>query len=156
MEELRIPKRRVSVDVMLPDGKVRRVNVFLAEQATNHEGSERVSDLLNGEGEFLPAFDLETKTMTMMNRSAVLVARCPSEDEADLSAEFTIPTEHDVQVTMVNGDQLEGLITYVRPPENARLPDFLNDRSPFFALQEKEQVALVNKRHVARIVILNR
>jgi len=37
------------------------------------------------------------------------------------------------------------------PPERSRLLDYLNDTQPFVRLAEKEKVALVNKRHIARV-----
>ena len=48
MEDLRVPKRAVLVEVVLPGGDARGVSVFLGEGAETHEGPERLSDLLNG------------------------------------------------------------------------------------------------------------
>jgi hypothetical protein len=54
MDDLRVPKRAVPVEVILPGGSARRVSVFLGEGAAAHHGPERLSDLLNGSAPFIP------------------------------------------------------------------------------------------------------
>jgi len=156
MEELRIPKRRTSVEVLLPGGAVRQVIVFLSEFASTHVGAERLSDLLNGTNEFLPAVDLESDRATFLNRASICAARVAPELEEDVHAAdgATIPTEHEVEITLNDGSVLKGLISYVLPPDRSRLADYLNDSTPFFRLLEGNKVSLVNKRHVSRIVAI--
>ena len=48
MEDLRVPKRAVRVEVVLPGGEARQVSIYLPEGAATHPGPERLSDLLNG------------------------------------------------------------------------------------------------------------
>ena len=55
-----------------------------------------------------------------------------------------------------DGTVLTGLVSFVRPPGRSRLVDFLNEAPPFFTLLEPASVALVNKRHVSRVVLLAR
>lgn len=143
----------------MPGGAVRQVAVFLSEFASSHVGAERLSDLLNGPEDFLPALELDGEVMTFLNRAAVSAARVAPEVEADANAadEATIPTEHDVELTLTDGTVLRGLVSYVRPPERSRLQDYLNETPPFFRLLEQgNRIALVNKRHIARIVLLPR
>ncbi len=154
MEALRVPKRRIEAEVLLPGGAVRRVALFLSEAASSHAGPERPSDVLNGREDFLPAFDEEAGTMTFLNRAgvaAVRVARPLEEDEAD---SLTLPTEHEIEVLLDGGVALRGLVSYLRPPDHSRLVDFLNEPAPFFRLLEESSVALVNKRHVSRVELL--
>jgi hypothetical protein len=151
VKELRVPKNRVEVEVVLPGGTRRRVAVFLAEFAPNHRGAERLSDLLNGTEDFFPALDAARDEMTFLNRTGIAVARIAYAHERDVTGEFTLPTEYEVQIDLVDGTELQGLVSFVLPPERSRLIDFLNDAPPFFALLEDERVALVNKRHVARV-----
>ena len=154
MEELRVPKRKTLIEVVLPGGAVRRVEVFLAEFAGAHEGSERLVDLLNGEGEFFPAFDVEAKQMSFVNRSSLALVWVDAGLDAEPAEQVTIPTEHEVELSLLDGGSLRGLVTYVLPPDRARLIDYLNDPSPYFRVHQGARVALVHKRHVARIVIL--
>jgi hypothetical protein len=150
VDRLRIPKHRADVEVTDSDGQSRRFSVFLAER-TSRGGPERVSDLLNGPREFLPAIDCETDAMTFLARSCIVVARVagPLWDVDELN----LPLEHEVEVVLSNGQALAGLVSYVLPSENSRVVDYLNDPAPFLALVEGERVALVNKRHVLRVTL---
>jgi hypothetical protein len=159
LESLSIPKRRVAAQFVLPGGASREVAVFLAEAAPGHNlpGGERLSDLLNGSGsQFIPAVDAETNAMTFVHCENLSLARVAAELEPNAVDQFTIPTEHEVEVRMMDGQKLRGLITYVLPEAHSRLTDYLNNAPPFIPLLEGEKVALINKRHVAYVEILRR
>jgi hypothetical protein len=64
-----------------------------------------------------------------------------------------LPDEHEIEVLLESGQSLRGLISYVLPPERCRVVDYLNEAAPFFALLEGGGTALVNKRHVRRVVL---
>jgi len=155
MEDLRVPKRQVPVEVVLPGGQSRRVTLFLAEAAAGHEGPERVSDLLNGREAFIPALDRDAGSMTFLQRTSIAVARTASDAEPE-PAGFTIPLEHDVEITLSDGSQLAGTVTFLAPPQHERLIDFLNRPEPFFRLLEREGVALVGRAYVARVALVAR
>ena len=158
LESLSVPKRRVAAQFVLPGGASRNVAVFLAEAAPGHTGGERLSDLLNNSGSlFIPAVDADTEAMTFVHCENLALARVAAELEPNVVDQFTIPTEHEVEVTMMDGQKLRGLITYVLPEAHSRLTDYLNNSAPaFFPVLEGEQVALVNKRHVAYVETLRR
>lgn len=153
MDEFRVPKRRVLVDVVLPGGAARSVFVFLAEAAAGHGGPERLSDLLNGSAPFIPAQDAKSGGMTFLHRAAIAIARVAPEIEPDTDEGFTIPTEHEVEIALTDGSLLTGLVSYVLPQEHARLVDFLNRCEPFFRVLERDAVALVGRAHVARVAL---
>ena len=158
LESLSVPKRRVAAQFVLPGGASRDVAVFLAEAAPGHTGGERLSDLLNNSGsQFIPAIDAETDAMTFVHCENLALARVAAEHEPNVVDQFTIPTEHEVEVMLVDGQKLRGLITYVLPEAHSRLTDYLNHSAPaFFPVLEGERVALVNKRHVAYVETLRR
>jgi hypothetical protein len=158
LESLSVPKRRVAAQFILPGGASRNVAVFLAEAAPGHTGGERLSDLLNNSGSlFIPAVDADTEAMTFVHCENLALARVAAELEPNVVDQFTIPTEHEVEVTMMDGQKLRGLITYVLPEAHSRLTDYLNHSAPaFFPVLEGERVALVNKRHVAYVETLRR
>jgi hypothetical protein len=157
LESLSVPKRRVSAQLVLPGGASRNVIVFLSEAAPGYNGGERLSDLLNASGpQFLPALDAETNAMTFVHCENLALARVAAELESNSGDQFTIPTEHEVEVTLVDGQKLHGLITYVLPDQHSRLTDYLNNAPLFFPVLEGERVALVNKRHVAYVETLRR
>jgi hypothetical protein len=154
MNELRVPKRRTPVEIQLRHGVIHRFAVFLGDFAHDHSGPERLSDLLNDSGDFVPAYDLDSDSMTFLNREGVLVARLPGHAELEVAEQLTLPTEHDVEIVLEDGARLRGLVSYVLPPDHSRLIDFLNDAPLFFRLFEQTSVALINKRHVASVALV--
>jgi hypothetical protein len=155
MDELRVPKRRVAIEIAIAHDPRRSVVVFLSEFASHHAGAERVSDLLNGSAEFLPALDPDGKRMTFYNRAGILFVRVDPAEEPVLADAHTIPTEHEVELTLSEGSVLRGLVSYVLPPDRARVIDFLNEAPQFFRVLEPDRATLVNKRHVAQVVALD-
>jgi hypothetical protein len=151
MEPLRVPKRRVVIDVAFADGESHRVAVFLAELASAHGGQERVADLFNGGQEFIPAVEVEGGAMTFLVRQSIAVVR--SDEPLWERDEVNLPDEHEVEVLLESGQSVRGLLSYVLPPERCRVVDYLNEAAPFFALLEDGRTALVNKRHVRRVVL---
>src|SRR5512138_1903660 len=156
MEDLRVPKRRIPVEVLLPGGSTRTMALFLSEVAADHTGQERPSDLLNGGDDFVPAFDETGKAMTFLNRSAISAVRLDPSLDTDLDEEVSIPTEHEVELLLQDGTDVRGLVSYLRPAERSRLVDFLNEAPPFFRLIDAALLVLVNKRHVVRVSLVSR
>jgi hypothetical protein len=158
LESLSVPKRRVAAQFVLPGGTARNVAVFLSEAAPGHTGGERLSDLLNNSGShFIPALDAETNAMTFVRCENLALARVAAEHEPNIVDQFTIPIEHEVEVILVDGQKLRGLVTYVLPEAYSRLTDYLNTSTPMFIpVLEGERVALVNKRHIAYVETLHR
>ena len=156
LEELRVPKRRVLAQIVLPGGETREVFVFLAEATPEHNGGERLSDLLNSGTKFLPAMDATTEAMLLVNAASIAVARVHAAHEPRGEDQLNILTEYEVEVRLVDGQQLEGLITYVMPEGRARLTDYFNQAQPFLRLVQGGRVALVNKLHVAYVETLSR
>lgn len=149
MEQLRVPKRRVDVELLLIGAGRQRVAVFLAEFSSVHEGHERLSDLLGGPAEFVPAVDSGTGAALFVHLSSIGAALAPPEEALDDDA--TLPTEHEVEVTLLDGQTLSGVLSFVRPPERSRIVDFLNDAPAFFPLMIGERVAFINKARVTRV-----
>ena len=125
MSDFRVPKRRVAIAATLAGGLRRDVTVFLAEAAPGHAGGERLSELLNGASDFLPALEAETGEMTFLNRDAVMIAEASADAERSGADELTIPTEHAVEITLTDGRRLRGHVSFVLPPDHSRLADFL-------------------------------
>ncbi len=151
MEELRVPKRRVPTQITLPGGEVREVSVFLAKGVPEYSEGERLSDLLNSEVKFIPAQDVATGMITFLHSVAIAVALIDSEHEFREEDRLTILTEHEVEIRLVDGQRMQGLIVYMQPESRTRLNDYLNDAPPFIRLIQGKRVALVNKRHVAYV-----
>jgi hypothetical protein len=152
-DELRVPKRRVPVEVILPGGAARQVTVFLAEFAPTHSGPERLSDLLNAPDEFFPAVDAATEAMTFLGRHGIAAARVAPEWE--LGEELAGSGQNDVEIILTDGPHLRGTLRFALPPGRTRLLDHLNDAQAFVRLEETDRVVLINKRHIARVTLVN-
>jgi len=155
MSDLRVPKHKKPVEIVLPGGGVRPLTLFLAEAAPDHAGPEVPLDLLNGRDEFIPAFDEAAGTMTFLHRPGVPVLRVARALDAG-EPDVTLPTEDEVEVQLLDGTALVGLVSFVRPPDRSRLVDVLNEPEPFFRLLQGDQVAYVNKRHVVYVSLRGR
>lgn len=155
MDELKVPKRQVAAEVLLPGGRARRMTLFLSEGAPDHQGPEVPLDLLNGRHDFLPARDEATGAMTFLHRPGVAAVRVDRALDA-AEEEVTLPTEHEVEVQLTDGGSLAGLVSYVRPSDRTRLVDVLNEPAHFFRLLQGTQVAYVNKRHVSCVALTGR
>lgn len=154
MEDFRVPKRAVVVDVTRPDDVTFQVEVYLSEYASNHAGGERLSEMLNS-GSFLPARDLGRNKVNFLNSSSVVIARVDREVEADDdAAAHTIPAEYEVEVTLITGKSVQGLLTFVLPPDRARVLDYLKACPKFIPLIEADRLALINRDYIAQIEVL--
>ena len=153
VSDLSVPKHRVEVRIAVGGGDWRTVVVFLAAQAEDHAGPERVSDLLERDEAFFPAQEVATGETWFVSRAALSAIRIPRGVERDEDA-LTIPTEHQVEVVLRDGERLRGAVFYVLPRDRSRVVDFLNVAPHFFPLLSPDgDVLLVNRAHVARVVL---
>ncbi len=151
MDPLRVPKRRTEIDVIFADGSVRKVAVFLSEQASQHGGEERVRDLFESPAGFVPGIDRDGDKVALLAKESIAVVRTDEPPwERD---EINLPVEHEVEVWLRGGTILRGLLSYVLPPGASRPIDYLNGSSRFFTLIEEGRVALVHKTHVLKVVL---
>ncbi len=147
MPDFRVTKRRVPVKVLVSD-RVQESDVFLTSVSARHDGSETLSDLLNGADAYLPLeHDGE---LLCIPREAIEVAWSSSPDPVD-GEELSPPTEQKVRITLHSGRQLRGSMRYSRSPDSSRLVDYLNDSPLFVELHQGDQLALVNRRHIALV-----
>ena len=151
MDELRIPKHEVQVELTLESGEVRGVTVFLADAASDHTGAERLVDLLNGAADFIPVRSVDAPGVLLMSRAGIVSARAPAESAADVE-EWEAVFHHTVEVTLRGGVTVRGALEYSQAPEHARVLDYLARSEHFFSIHQKEHVVLVNKHHVVHVV----
>src|SRR3954463_2092909 len=151
MDPLRVPKRRSEIEVTFADGSVRKVAVFLAEQASRHGGEERVRDLLESSEYFVACIDREGDNVAFLAKESLAVVR--TEEPPWERDEVNLPVEHEVEVCLRGGAILRGFLSYVLPADSSRPIDYLNGSFRFFTLIEEGRVALVHKTHVLEVVL---
>jgi hypothetical protein len=170
--EYRIPKRAIAVEITLlaQSAKVidrirgRRaeravVHLFLSERAQMREGAERLSDLLNSPGEFLPAVEPSHKVI-LLNKDALMVltasaeAEFPAEELSVSTLAVGAGTSVQAEFTLQDGTGIKGRVGFVMPEGRRRLVDFLNLPERFFAVREGALAQLINKKCIVRVSII--
>lgn len=153
MSEFRVPKRQVEVELSVVGVGKMRLSLFLSEFASHHEGSELVSDLFNGDSEFIAGKDVASGRAVVIRRGAALLVRVPREFERNAEGDY----EREVTLTLEDGQSVSGVMSYVMPPESSRPVDYLNDGAPlFFPVRTGDEVALVNKSRVSRVELISK
>lgn len=150
--EYQIPKRKVRAAIACNGEPVRDVWIYLSERAQSHSGPERPSDLLNGAESFIPATD-DHDRFSLLQRDAISVCTVPADAEAGpgpapIDEDVESLVRHDLRVKLLGDREVEGTLTFVRPEGQQRLQDGLNDSESFFAVRDRDQVHLINRRHV--------
>jgi hypothetical protein len=155
--DLKVPRRRVTVELCLGGQAVRRVELFLGEHRDHAWVRQEVIHLLENGRQLLPCRDLELGTFTLINRDHILWLSIPlaedhsqAVDDGELGLLFD--QRHQVSLHLVGGIKLEGAILYSAPVEQARLVDHVNQAGSFLALHWGEQVILVRKSAVLEII----
>lgn len=160
-EEYRIPTHRVRAELLLAGQGTIRADLFLGEHTERNVGRERPLDLLNGSKAYIPLGHPERGSI-LVRRRAVLMASL-SADEAlrsdpaaeellsETRIEETDAREVHVELLLEDGTEISGSITYVRPPGERRLQDFLNTSETFFRISDGDTLHLVNGERTVRI-----
>ena len=156
--DLKIPLRRVGVELCLGGQAVRRVELFLGEHSDHAWHRQEVLDLLEGERTFLPCRDAVLGTSTLINRDHIQWLAMPLRDDRSQGdedgAELDLPFDrrHQVTLQLGGGITLEGAILYSAPIEHARLVDHINLPGAFLALHWSDRILLVRKSAVLEII----
>jgi hypothetical protein len=150
MDELRVPKHQVSGEVTFEGGAVRSLSFYLADTALGHTGAERLSDVLNGPGHFIPARDTQTNKVTLVSRSAIVLVRSDPA-EAGETASWEEVFRHDVEVELRGGEKIRGAMEYALAAEHSRVLDYLCQPTGFFTVRQGDQMLLINKRFTVQV-----
>jgi len=158
-EIFRVPKRQVPAQVLIPGRPPMSMMLFLAECAGTHAGTERPSDLMNGEQVFFPATDVQGGTV-FLRRDAVMVLTVASVDERGDDPDVVRPLASDeatqvrLDVLLEDGSMLRGDLRFLMPEGKRRLQDFLNLSDRFLLLEAGDQIHLINKSRIVRLTPL--
>jgi len=155
--EYRIPKREISAEASFLGHPDRVLRLFLNERAATRDGEERLSDLLNGPGEFLPALEPPGKVV-LLRKEALTVLTVSAEVEFPHAGPGdAIPagcSRVKAEIVLQDGSQIRGEVEFAMPEGRARLVDFLNLPERFFAVLDAPVARLVNKHCIVRVSIL--
>jgi hypothetical protein len=156
--DLKVPRRRVTVELCLGQEPVRRVELYLGEHSERAWHRQEVVDLVDSKRRFLPVRGAGTSAPILINREHITWLAIPldedrssSEDDAAGMVEL-YDHRHQVTLRLTGGATLDGAILYSAPGANARLVDHLNQDGGFLALYRSDRIVLVRKAAVIEII----
>ncbi|MFH2009568.1 MAG: hypothetical protein ABI333_23450 [bacterium] len=145
---LKVPMRRVAIELHQPHREPRRLEVFVAEYHSRGGRPQDVLDLLEQDAAFLPGLDADTSQFQLFNKENVLWIAIEHSGR-DLTDELELADRHSaVRVELLDGILLEGELLYTPPSAKGRVVDFLNMPGRFFRLHQVGRALLVNKSFV--------
>ena len=144
MSEFRIEKLRVPAELSLAHGGTVSGSFFVAGHAFDHDGPERVSDLLNGRQGFFP-FQRDDGSTALYNRAQVtLVTLGEHVKEAETEPGYAVATHRRVSMLLSTGARLTGTVPIYRPRGRDRLSDYAQTPDQFVYLVTPQRTHLVN------------
>lgn len=157
--DLRVPKRRLTVELVQRRSEPCRFEVFLAEHQDHSWHRQEVLDLLEEDAPFFPAHDEASGGWVLIRRDSVVWVAIPGTDlaaaagagEADEDPDALFDHRHRVRLDLVGGRTLEGQLVYAAAPEKARAIDHMNGPSRFVRVFADDRVYLVAKSAVLRL-----
>jgi hypothetical protein len=149
---LRVPKKTLEVDLALVGSAPRRVELFLAEHGSHDFDRQHVLELLDQDAGFLPIRDLETGGWEAVNSRAVVWVGIAGFSVDDGTGDELFEHRRPARVALTGGAWLEGEVLYSSADSGPRLVDHLNRRERYFRVWKSDQVFLVNKEWVLRVV----
>ncbi|HVZ22609.1 MAG TPA: hypothetical protein VG871_16160 [Vicinamibacterales bacterium] len=150
--EYRFEKQRVAATVTLSSGQSTRGAFFTATGSAQHDGPERVGDLLNRETGFFP-FEIqepEGSRTVLYNRAHVVVVGL-AENEEQRDAGYEVATRRFVSILLTNGQRVVGAVRVYRPKGRDRLSDWTRQPETFRYLETSDMTVLVNAAHIVDI-----
>ena len=151
--EYRFEKRRTEVTVTLVGGESARGFVFVALAQSNHEGAQRVGELLNQQdGGFFP-FEIQTADgarTVLYNRAHVITVEL-TESEAARDPGYAVARRRDVWLVLTDGRRLRGVVRVYRPEGRDRLSDWTRQPEKFRYIDTDEGTLLVNAAHIVAV-----
>ena len=154
MSEFRFEKQRVAATLTLAPGASVSGSFFVAGQTSNHDGAERIGDLLNAQTGFFP-FELRDGTTVLYNRShLVAVALDPGISEAERDPGYDVATHRNVGMLLSTGMRVKGRVAVYAPQGRDRLSDYARSPEIFRYLVTQKNTLIVNAAHIVELTEL--
>ena len=152
MSQYRFDKIQVPAELTLTQGNPVSGSFFVAGSALDHDGTERVGDVLNGRtGLFLP-FMRADGTTTLYNRAHIVMVRLgPGVRELEDDPGFAVVKKRRVNMVLSSGEAIAGVMPIYRPPGRDRLSDYSPFEEAFRYLVMADRTVLVNAAHIVEL-----
>jgi len=144
MNEQRISVDLRQIEVVLSTGERLVGETFLQLHGLCQSGPQRLSEVLNGEDNFLPL--RAGGTVKLLNLDQVMSVYADASDEFDPLLE--LGEEHLVRVTPAVGEPLDARIFVNLPNGHNRVKDYLNQSRRFLLFLSGAQVVFLARKRI--------
>ncbi len=155
MDDLRVPIISLPAEILCADGETVQGEVFLPAQSARQPGPMPPDEWVESVHVFFPGRSTKTRALTIVGRDTVVAitvpaaANCVHDDELVDLPVFWVAVD-------AGGRRFEGDIVVDMPPGHQRVADWLNAAPPFLTLRSGLTHHLIHKRHVLRVLELER
>jgi hypothetical protein len=154
VSEFRFEKERVSATVTLATGTSVNGSFFVAAHTSQHDGRERVGDLLNAQTGFFP-FELRDGSTVLYNRAHIVaVALEPGVSEAEHDPGFDVATKRNVGMLLSTGMRVKGAVAVYCAPGRDRLSDYARLAQLFRYVVTHKNTLIINSAHIVELLEL--
>jgi len=154
VSEFRFEKQRISATLTLAPGASVSGSFFVAAQTSNHEGAERIGDLLNAQGGFFP-FELRDGTTVLYNRMhLVTVALDAGVTEAERDPGYDVATHRHVGMLLSTGMRVKGKVAVYAALGRDRLSDYARSPQAFRYVVTPKNTLIINAAHIVELTEL--
>ena len=151
MSEFRFEKIRVPAELTLTSGPPVTGTFFVAGSASDHDGPERVGDLLNAEAGFFPFQRADGATSLYNRAQLVLVSLAAGPGEAESDPGYAVAKKLSVTMLLTTGQAVSGTVPVYRPRGRDRLSDYAQTSQAFRYLLTGDRELLVNTAYVVEL-----
>ncbi len=151
MSEFRFEKIRVPAELTLASGAPVTGTFFVAGSASDHDGPERVGDLLNAEVGFFPFQRADGMTSLYNRAQLVLVSLVAGPGEAESDSGYAVAKKLSVTMLLTTGQTVSGTVPIYRPRGRDRLSDYAQTSQSFRYLLTGDRELLVNTAYVVEL-----
>ena len=150
--EFRFEKRRAEASVTLVGGESASGSFFVAGARSNHDGAERVGEVLNEDTGFFP-FEIQTSdgVRTVLYNRAHVITVTLTESEASRDPGYAIAKRRDIWILLTDGRRIRGVVRVYRPEGRDRLSDWTRQPETFRYIDTDEGTLLVNAAHIVAV-----
>ena len=152
MDELRIPVTGRMVVIELIGGAQLGGLVFIPSAAPDHDGTMRLVEWLNAQGDFFPFQPRGEEGYAVINKRGVLCLTAYHErdsEDFDLTDGSTCKCAVAIEAA---GQSFAGQLIIDTPYNNRRVLDVLNDGKQFVYLLESGKEVHINKTFIVQVV----
>src|SRR5689334_4307574 len=125
-----VTTRRERVEIHLSDRRVLTGDIHLQPLARHHAGPETPADFMNRDGELFFALVLDEEQPVFIARRQVLYLQVPRPASVDPDR-ASAARRVELEIELVDGTLLEGVVMMELPSDRPRALDFLNSTPAF-------------------------